>query len=239
MHLFNPTLGIAPGGWKLALPVLILAVVLGLLWTPYAAILPAILGAYVLYFFRDPRRKAPGIPNSICSPADGVVASILEVPCPDMAEGRATRVAIFLNVFNVHVQRTPLAGTVTRVDRRAGRCMNAMNEKCSEENEAVTIWLDTQIGPVGVRQLSGAIARRIVCWATEGTKLDKADRYGLIQFGSRVELFLPLSCTVKVVPGQKVVGAITCMAIAHEAETRKGKTMEDIRRLESVGAVTP
>lgn len=231
-HLMKPMLGVASYGWPLALVLFVLAIVLT--WVvgfPPGGVVVAILGGYVLYFFRDPNRKSPCIPNSICSPADGKVASVLEVPCDRMPGGQARRIAIFLNVFNVHVQRIPLEGTVVDVERRPGKCMNALNEKCSEENEAVTVWMNTEFGPVGVRQLSGAIARRIICRAEEGQHLDQGTRYGIIQFGSRVELFLPLHCTVKVQPGQTVTGGTTCVAVAWEEAVKRGKTQEELEKL--------
>lgn len=232
MHLIKPRLGVASTGWKFILPLSALTVIVYIL-LPWAAVVPAILTAYVVYFFRDPNRKTPKIPNSICAPADGKVASILEVPCDRMPEGRAQRVSIFLNIFNVHVQRSPMKGKVVAVDYRPGKCLNALNEKCSEENEAATIWLDTAFGPVGIRQLSGAIARRIICCAKPGDELERGDRYGIIQFGSRVELFLPLSASIKVQPGQKTVGGETCMAVLFEEEVRRGVSREMISKISS------
>ena len=195
MDSMKPTLGFAKPVWKFFIPLLIVTIILSY-FSVILATITGILAAYVLYFFRDPNRKTPGIPNSICCPADGKVVSVIEVPCEHMPGGRARRVAIFLNIFNVHVQRSPVAGTVTGVDAKQGKYMNALNEKCSEENESKTIWIDSEFGTVGVRQIAGAIARRIVCMAKVGDTLDRGDRYGLIQFGSRVELFLPLSATV-------------------------------------------
>jgi phosphatidylserine decarboxylase len=228
--MMEPLLGFARPAWKFFLPLAALAILLAAFVAWWAALVPAILASYVLYFFRDPKRKTPGIPNSICSPADGKVVSVLEVPCEDMPDGRALRVAIFLNIFNVHVQRAPVSGTVYRVDRRPGKFMNALNEKCSEENEATTIWIQSLYGPVGVRQIAGAIARRIVCAVDRNDRLVRGDRYGLIQFGSRVELFLPLSANVKVTPGQKVRGGETCLAVLFEEEVRRGLSREAIAR---------
>ncbi len=231
MHLMTPRLGIAKPGWIYFVPLLLAAALLvgiGLWW---AAILPGIAGLYTIYFFRDPERRVPGIPHSICSPADGRVASVVEVPCDRMPSGRARRVAVFLNVFNVHVQRAPIGGTVVAVERRPGRYMNALNEKCSEENEAVTIWLETDMGIVGVRQIAGAIARRIVCAAKVGDRLERGDRYGLIQFGSRVEVFLPTDSTVKVQPGQKVSSGVSCLAVLFEEEVKRGYSREAVARI--------
>ncbi|MBI1291965.1 phosphatidylserine decarboxylase family protein [bacterium] len=228
--MMEPLLGFARPAWKFFLPLAALAILLGIFVSPWLAIVPAILAGYVLYFFRDPSRKTPGIPNSICSPADGKVVSVVEVPCDDMPEGRALRVAIFLNIFNVHVQRIPVSGQIYRVDRRPGKYMNALNEKCSEENEAVTIWIRSLYGAVGVRQIAGAIARRIVCGIERDDRVVRGDRYGLIQFGSRVELFLPLTANVKVTPGQKVVGGETCLAVLFEEEVRKGLSRDAVQR---------
>lgn len=222
MTLMQPSFGFARPVWKFFFPLAVATALCATLQWWIAAALLAILAGYVLYFFRDPERKTPKIPNSICAPADGKVASILEVPCEDIEGGRALRVAIFLNIFNVHVQRVPLDGKVYRVDQREGRCINALNEKCSEENEAVTVWMETDFGPIGVRQLSGAIARRIICHAEKGMELARGQRYGIIQFGSRVEVFLPLDATVKVQPGQKVTGGETCLAVLREEEVRQG-----------------
>ncbi len=230
MSPMEPKYGIAGPGWKFVIPLAVLGVLCLLLGWPLAAAVPLLLAGYVLYFFRDPERKTPGIPNSSCSPADGRVASVLEVPCEEMPGGRAIRVAIFLNIFNVHVQRCPLAGSITSVTHRPGKKLNALNEKCSEENEAVTVWMDTAFGPVGIRQIAGAIARRIVCSAEIGQEFKRGERYGIIQFGSRVELFLPLSASVKARPGQKVVGGQTCLAVLFEEEVRQGLSREANRR---------
>lgn len=231
MEAMNPVLGLARSGWKFVLPLgaaFLAALAVG--WSIPAVTL-GILTAYVVWFFRDPVRRTPGIPNSVCSPADGKVASVLEVPCDRMPGGRAIRVAVFLNIFNVHVQRIPLGGDVTGVEYRPGKKLNALNEKCSEENEACTVWLQTDQGPIGIRQIAGAIARRIVCVAKEGDTVRRGDRYGIIQFGSRVELFLPPCATVKVHAGQAVTGGLTCMAVLEEELVRKGQASQSqIRR---------
>lgn len=223
MDQMRPVFGFAKSVFKFALPFFVIGVVFLAFGLWIWSVLPFILTLYIFYFFRDPERKTPGIPNSLCSPADGKVASVMEVPCEEMPGGRALRIAIFLNIFNVHVQRAPITGVVTSVKQRAGKKLNALNEKCSEENEAVSIWMNTDFGPVGVRQIAGAIARRVICKAGVNTKLERGDRYGIIQFGSRVELFLPLTATAKVTPGQHVTGAITCVAVMEEAKVLKGQ----------------
>lgn len=216
-------LGIAAPAWKFVIPLLLATALLGWFFWP-GAVVTGVLALYVCYFFRDPRRKSPNIPGVIVSPADGVVASIIELPCPEIEGGRAVRIAIFLNIFNVHIQRAPFAGTVRAIVKKPGKFMNAMNEKCSEENENLTVWLDTELGTMGLRQITGAIARRIVCWAEVGDSLRRGDRYGLIQFGSRVELFLAPGAELKVTPGQKVTGGETVLAVVNsEAVLRPSK----------------
>lgn len=215
--------GIARPAYKFIIPLKVLAFALLLggwfaagragLWLFAAAIVPAVLAGYVGWFFRDPRRKIVGGQGTVCCPADGKVASIIEVPCAEMPGGRARRVAVFLNIFNVHIQRTPVPGRVTKVTHKKGKFMNAMNEKCSEENENVTVWLASGDRVVGVRQITGAIARRIVCYVRKGAILRRGERYGLIQFGSRVEVFLPMDAKVRVKVGQKVCGGTTLLAV--------------------------
>lgn len=207
----EPYMTVAAPAWRMYAVAAALSVIgFALFWV--VGVLFLVLALYILYFFRDPRRSIPQGAGDIASPADGKVVSVLEVPCPQMPGGRARRVAIFLNIFDVHLQRSPVAGVVREVVHRPGKCLNALNEKCSEENEQTTIWLDSEDGVFGVRQISGAIARRIVCRAKEGDRLARGQRYGLIQFGSRVELFLPLEAEVLVRPGQRVQGGATRMA---------------------------
>ncbi|MDK2973042.1 MAG: phosphatidylserine decarboxylase [Candidatus Sumerlaeota bacterium] len=218
----DPAISVARPAWKFFIPLALLAAVGGWFFWP-AGIVFGILALYVLYFFRDPRRQVPNIPGAFVSPADGKIVSVIEVPCERFPGGRAQRIAIFLNIFNVHIQRASYAGKVVGIDRKPGKFINALNEKCSEENEQVTIWLENDEGVFGIRQIAGAIARRIVCDVKEGDWLERGQRYGLIQFGSRVELFVPLTANVKVQPGQKVKGGENCLALLHEEEARKGK----------------
>lgn len=219
----EPWMSVAGPAWKFFVPLAVGAAVAGWFYWPAAVVL-AVLAFYVLWFFRDPRRPVPSIPGAYASPADGKVVSVIEVPCEQMPGGRARRIAIFLNIFDVHIQRASQAGTVQSIERKPGKFLNALNEKCSEENEQVTVWIENpETGVYGVRQIAGAIARRIVCWVDEGESVERGQRYGLIQFGSRVELFVPMEATVKVQPGQRVKGGQSCLAIMHEEEARKGR----------------
>ncbi|MFJ2032488.1 phosphatidylserine decarboxylase [Streptosporangium sp. NPDC087985] len=168
-------------------------------WALAAAPLTALTGG-MLWFFRDPERT-PG-PARILSPADGVVQSI--DPWPD---GR-TRVAIFMSPLNVHVNRAPLAGTVTSVEHVAGGFLPAFN-KDSDKNERVVWHLDSALGDIELVQIAGAVARRIVPYVTPGTKVAKAERIGLIRFGSRVDLYLPEGIAPAVSVGQRTVAGVT------------------------------
>ncbi|MBG0832843.1 phosphatidylserine decarboxylase [Planomonospora sp. ID67723] len=168
-------------------------------WTLAAAPLTALTGA-MLWFFRDPERT-PGSAR-ILSPADGVVQSI--DPWPD---GR-TRVAIFMSPLNVHVNRAPLAGTVTSVEHVPGGFVPAFN-KDSDQNERVVWHLDTALGDIELVQIAGAVARRIVPYLTAGAKVARAERIGLIRFGSRVDVYLPEGIAPAVSVGQKTVAGVT------------------------------
>ncbi|GAA3150552.1 phosphatidylserine decarboxylase [Streptomyces echinatus] len=158
------------------------------------------LAAGMLWFFRDPEREIAT--GRVISPADGVVQSIM--PWKD---GR-TRVAIFMSPLNVHVNRAPLAGTVTSVEHIPGGFVPAFNKE-SENNERVVWHFDTELGDIEMIQIAGAVARRIVPYLPEGTKVEQGDRIGLIRFGSRVDLYLPEGVEVAVEVGQKTVAGVT------------------------------
>jgi phosphatidylserine decarboxylase len=168
-------------------------------WALAAAPLSALTGA-MLWFFRDPDRT-PG-EGRVLSPADGVVQSI--DPWPD---GR-TRVAIFMSPVNVHVNRAPLAGNVTSVQHVAGGFMPAFN-KDSDQNERVVWHFETALGDIEMVQIAGAVARRIVPYVTTGAKVERAERIGLIRFGSRVDIYLPEGISPAVAVGEKTVAGVT------------------------------
>ncbi|MFI7499993.1 phosphatidylserine decarboxylase [Streptomyces sp. NPDC049687] len=158
------------------------------------------LAAGMLWFFRDPEREIAA--GRVISPADGVVQSIM--PWKD---GR-TRVAIFMSPLNVHVNRAPLAGTVTSVEHIPGGFVPAFNKE-SENNERVVWHFDTELGDIEMIQIAGAVARRIVPYVPEGTKVEQGERVGLIRFGSRVDIYLPEGVEVAVEVGQKTVAGVT------------------------------
>ncbi len=179
------------------------------------AALPAVLGIAVLfvtYFFRDPERTLPAGEHVVVSPADGKVMSVGLVEGEDFMSGAATRVTIFLSVFNVHVQRAPLGGEVGHYAYRRGGYLAAWREEASAENEAASLGIAAEAGPVLVRQIAGLVARRIVTYPRKGDRVARGDRIGLIRFGSRVDLFLPPDWPVSVEPGDVVRGGETPVA---------------------------
>ena len=198
------------GRWIFA----ILAVLAAAGWflSPWLTLLFVILILYTVAFFRDPDRTAPAEENAVVAAADGVVADIVEIDEPDVLQRRLRRVGIFLSVFDVHTNRAPVEGRVIYRQHREGLCLDARRADCAEKNEAMTWAFKNPRVTVVVRQLTGAIARRIVAWSEIGDELQKGERFGMIRFGSRTEVYLPLSAVVVVKVGDRVVGGSTVIA---------------------------
>jgi phosphatidylserine decarboxylase len=196
-------------------PILVLAAlsVAGLLWCWLAAAISLALLAFTISFFRDPTPNVPADPRAIVSPADGTVSDIVTMHEPNFLNTEAKRIGIFLSIFDVHVQRAPVEGRVKLVKYCPGKFVDARRPECATMNENRIIGLETPAG-VGmtVRQIAGLIARRIVGWADEGATLAKGDRIGMIRFGSRVELFLPVTAQIVIELGQHVKGGETIVA---------------------------
>jgi phosphatidylserine decarboxylase len=189
-----------------ALPAGLAVLALGFGSTWGAALLGA-LALSVLLFFRDPQRRVPGEPGLIVSPADGrVVAVAPELSAAGLPTGR-TRVSIFLSLFNVHINRSPVDGEVTGVQYHPGGFLPAFDHKASERNEQNRIDLDSGGVSIRVVQIAGLIARRIVCRIRPGDRVERGERIGLIKFGSRVDLFLPATIQLRVKVGDRVQGA--------------------------------
>jgi phosphatidylserine decarboxylase len=163
-------------------------------------------------FFRDPERAVPSDPNVIVAPADGAVMDILELNENEVLKTKTRRVGIFLSVFDVHTNRAPINGRVIYRQQRRGLFLDARRPDCSEKNESMTWAFENTRVTIVVRQITGAIARRIVAWANVGDELKKGERFGMIRFGSRTELYLPLSATVLVKVGDHVAGGATPIA---------------------------
>ncbi|MDE8349975.1 MAG: phosphatidylserine decarboxylase [Acidocella sp.] len=186
-----------------------------LIWHPLAWA-GLIFAVFCLYFFRDPERVAPPRHNVFLAPADGLVVSIEQaVPPVELGLGEASRprVAIFLSVLDVHVNRAPIAGTVTRIAYRAGKFLNAAEDKASDENERNALAMKLASGhEIAVVQIAGLIARRILCDVTEGQSLAAGERFGIIRFGSRTDLYLPEGTVPLVAVGQRMIGGETVIA---------------------------
>lgn len=174
-------------------------------------ILYSILGSLFLFclnFFRDPVRSIPSEKSIVVAPADGKVVKIENINDSSIGES-SQLVSIFLNVFNVHVNRVPVDGLVESVERKNGRFLAAFNHIASDENEQVITIIKNQSGKYKIKQIAGLIARRILCYAKEDMKLNKGDRLGFIRFGSRTDIIMPKKITLKVEVGQKVIGGET------------------------------
>ncbi|MDX6765929.1 MAG: phosphatidylserine decarboxylase family protein [Candidatus Methylacidiphilales bacterium] len=176
------------------------------------ALLPGLAFAYILYFFRDPERPIPPDPLDIVSPADGRVISVEILEETAFQHGPMRRIAVFLSVFDVHVNRMPVAGRIIKSHHHAGEFLDARNPEIDVRNEAQNWLIETDRGPVVVRQIAGLIARRIVAWAREGDSLDKGQRFGMIRFGSRTDVYLPVDCEVAVKAGDRVQGGSSVIA---------------------------
>jgi phosphatidylserine decarboxylase len=201
---------LAEGRWIFA----ILAVLAVVSWwiSPWLTLVFTLLILYTLAFFRDPDRAAPADANSVVAAADGVVADIIEIDEPDVVKTRMRRVGIFLSVFDVHTNRAPVEGRITYREHRQGLCLDARRQDCSEKNESMTWAFQNPRTTLVVRQLTGAIARRIVGWSKVGDELKKGERFGMIRFGSRTEVYLPLTATIVVKVGDRVAGGSTVIA---------------------------
>ena len=203
---------IDPAGWPFVGGFLATAVIVGLAWAPLSALVPLALAGVMLFFFRDPERSAPGDPLVVVAPADGRVI----VAGPSVTTALPARdwqqVGIFLSPLDVHVNRIPVAGRVVRVRYHPGRFLPAYRVEASDSNESTELWLDAGSTTVVVRQVVGLLARRIVCRTREGADVEKGQRFGLMKFGSRMDVFLPWTAAIVVRPGDRVVGGVTPIA---------------------------
>ena len=181
--------------------------------------------AWCVYFFRDPPRFTPVRAGLLVSPADGVVEMITKAPPPpelEMGGDELTRVSIFLNVFDVHINRIPIGGRIGRIAYTPGKFFNASLDKASEENERNALRIDLEDGTqIAVVQIAGLVARRILCDAQEGATMQSGERFGLIRFGSRTDLYLPEGVAPLVAIGQRTVGGETVIADMASEETQR------------------
>lgn len=173
------------------------------------AVAPLLLAFFFLWFFRDPHRSIPGTPGAVVSPADGKVTDISVITVAGKAR---LRISIFLNVFDVHVNRSPVAGVIGEVRYQKGKFLNAMNASSAEVNEQNTVTINSEQGTVVFKQVAGLLARRIVFTRKVGDQLARGERVGMIKFGSRTDLFLDSKATLQVKVGDRVKGGSTVLA---------------------------
>ena len=176
------------------------------------AFLLTLVALWVAYFFRDPERRVSPDARIVLSPADGKVMMVAEVDEPTYLHGRAIRVSIFLNIFNVHVNRYPVGGTVEYLQYAPGKFLNAAGARASLENEQMSVGINTGDHRVLVRQIAGLLARRLVTYTRDGERVSQGDRMGLMKFSSRMDVFVPPGSAVRVREGQAVVAGVTPVA---------------------------
>jgi phosphatidylserine decarboxylase len=216
---------IHPDGWRFIAAAVLAALLLFWLGVAPLGWLALAVAVWITYFFRDPWRVTPSRAGLVVSAADGVVVAADRVPPPkelEMGEAPMTRIGVFLNVFDVHVNRVPMGGRVKKLAYSKGRFLNASLDKASEENERMAIRIASTEGPdVAVVQIAGLIARRIVCTLKEGQEVATGERLGLIRFGSRTDVYLPAEWAPLVVKGQRVIGGETVIADAAAREPQR------------------
>jgi phosphatidylserine decarboxylase len=196
---------LAKEGFVFIIPLLVVAILMFLLSFYWVAFFLGLGFLFVTWFFRDPERHIPSEPNVIVSPADGKITEIITEKEPINGE-LCKRVTIFLSVFNVHVNRVPIAGTIEEIRYNPGKFLAAFNPKASMDNEQNIIFINNGKAHVFVKQIAGLIARRIVCWPKKGDYYELGQRYGLIRFGSRVDILLPETTKLSVTSGDNVSG---------------------------------
>ena len=208
--LYNQHNPMVRDGYFYSLPLLAAAGLIGWLTSPFWGLPLVLLAAFCLFFFRDPHRDIPQAPGAIVSPGDGVVTDVSTIAT---AAGDRQRLSIFLNVFNVHVNRSPIAGVITQVEYRRGKFGNAMSASSAEDNEQNIVTVQGAGQTVIFKQIAGLIARRIVFHKAVGDRLARGERVGLIKFGSRVDVVFDPAAIVQVKKGDKVQGGASILAL--------------------------
>jgi phosphatidylserine decarboxylase len=218
-------------GYFYALALFAVAALLGWLTSPAWAIIPCLLAFFFLWFFRDPERAIPQDPGAVVSPGDGKVTDVSTVT---LGDERQTRLSIFLSVFDVHVNRSPIPGVIRDVRYQHGQFLNAMNTVSAEKNEQNIVTVEGDGHKVVFKQIAGLLARRIVFYPKIGDRLERGQRVGLIKFGSRVDVLLDTSARVNVKIGDRVKGGATILAYVPTPPVLAGagspSTSEGVRR---------
>jgi phosphatidylserine decarboxylase len=203
---------IDPSGYPFIFGALIVAILVGSFASWTLAVPFFVLAAFFLFFFRDPHRSVTEAPHAVLSPADGRVMVAGATTGHEAPPGNWQQVSIFLSPMDVHVNRMPIGGRVTKVQYHPGRFLPAYKTEAGDLNEYTEVWLDHDGQTVVLRQIVGILARRIVCRAREGDVVKAGDRFGIMKFGSRMDLFLPQTAAVQVKPGDTVRGAVSVLA---------------------------
>jgi phosphatidylserine decarboxylase len=201
-------------GYPFVAAFFVASLVLGWIWDPLFWV-GMVLTLWCAYFFRDPERVTPQDDDLVISPADGRVSSVqMAVPPQELDLGTEPllRITIFMNVFNCHVNRAPVRGRVTTIAYKEGQFLNAELDKASTDNERNGLVIDSKHGRIGVVQIAGLVARRIICWTNMNEPLDAGERFGLIRFGSRLDVFLPAGAEPRVSLGQTAIAGETVIA---------------------------
>jgi phosphatidylserine decarboxylase len=198
-------------GWPFVHGALIPAVVLAAV-LPWLAVLFGIVALFMVYFFRDPERTVPDQPDAVVSPADGRVLIAGEAEPGSAPPGAWKQISIFLSPLDVHINRIPIGGRVTRVEYTPGRFLAAYRPESARVNERNDVWIERDGGTVMCRQVVGVLARRLVCRVAPGAVVRTGERYGLMKFGSRIDLYLPPHVTLRVAVGDRVRGGETVVA---------------------------
>jgi phosphatidylserine decarboxylase len=196
-------------GYLYAGPLLAAAFLLGWLTRPAWAIFPFLLAFFLLWFFRDPDRAIPSYPGAVVSPGDGKVTEVSPVT---IGNEKRTRISIFLSVFDVHVNRAPIAGTIRDMRYQRGKFLNAMNVASAEQNEQNIVTIDGDGQTVVFKQIAGLLARRIVFYPKIGDRIERGQRVGLIKFGSRVDVLIDSAASLNVKVGDRVRGGASVLA---------------------------
>ena len=201
-------------GWPFIAAFVVATFILGL-FSNFLFWIGVALTLWCVYFFRDPARVTPTDDRFVISPADGIISAAGPAFPPKelgLGDKEMLRVSVFMNVFSCHVNRAPVRGTIEAIAYRPGKFLSADLDKASSENERNGLRIDSPNGAVGVVQIAGLVARRIVCWAAEGASIGVGERFGLIRFGSRVDVFVPMSAALQVHIGQTAVAGETIIA---------------------------
>jgi len=215
---------IDPAGWPFVLGALVITALIWLLTGPIIGVPLLIVSGFLLFFFRDPDRVHNALPSAVISPADGRVM-VAGAPTGEATPpGRWQQISIFLSPMNVHVNRIPVSGRVTRVEYHPGRFLPAYKKESGDLNERSEVTIDHEGQPIVVRQIVGLLARRVVCRTREGAEVKAGERFGVMKFGSRMDVFIPLDATLQVRVGQRVVGGVTVIATLTSPGSRVDKS---------------